>query len=153
MSYQHTHKSHGLIDLPHEWEKDKREVSLDALGDYLPLTRHQPGGRKRFRDGRMIAIEPVSSPSPEGSVIAAIERRDRDDQRRALAAAFAELPERERAVLVMRFGLGSPPVDQRGICSRLGISRKTSYNLQRRGIARLRALTADIVDGPTRVTG
>jgi RNA polymerase sigma factor (sigma-70 family) len=73
-------------------------------------------------------------PSPEE---AALERLEAEALRKALAA----LPERERLVLEVRYGLaGRPPGTVREAARLLGVSRMRAHQLERQALGRLRRI-------------
>lgn len=98
----------------------RRDVSLDepvagaetvSFGETLPETQ---------------------TPLPDRAVL--------DDERlKRLAALLESMPERERAILILRYGLdGEPPRALADIAVAFGISRQRVHNIERDALARLR---------------
>jgi RNA polymerase sigma factor (sigma-70 family) len=72
------------------------------------------------------------------ALLMAEDRTTRAAEERHLAAQMAALPPREQAVLRLRFGFDEEPLRPGQIAARLGVCRKTVYNLQERALNRLR---------------
>ncbi len=68
----------------------------------------------------------------------------REEERRVIRAAVAELPERERRIMILRYGLfGCREMTQKEVADRLGISQSYISRLEKRIIAGLRRKIAD----------
>lgn len=66
---------------------------------------------------------------------------------RVLAAIKSELDERERTVIMLRYGLSEPSLTQRETSDRLGISRSYVSRIEKKALEKLRAALSDISDG------
>lgn len=82
------------------------------------------------------ALELASGGWPDGEDTAA----DREAEQRVLAAALAQLTERQAAVIWLRFCAELPIVE---VTERLGLTPQAVKALQHRGVAQLRQLLAD----------
>lgn len=87
--------------------------------------------------------EPILDPRPEVDPVQALVTAETaavlDFRAAMLRRMLRSLPDRERAVLRMRYGFDGSPLGPTAIAQRLGCSRKTVYNLERRALDRLRA--------------
>lgn len=104
--------------------------------------------RKVRREGPMISLQdPLEGAGESGQLTLADAlpdpaRMEEDcDRRDAVARAQAlirQLPERERTVLMLRYGLcGHTPMTQQQVAARLGLSRSYISRLEKRALARL----------------
>lgn len=82
------------------------------------------------------ALELASGGWPDGEDTAA----DREAEQRVLAAALAQLTERQAAVIRLRFFADLPTVE---VAEQLGLTPQAVKALQHRGVAQLRLLLAD----------
>jgi len=95
--------------------------SFADLGD-------EPGGTSSHLD----EVEAIGTPDP-------LVETDTAERARLAVAALADLPERERMVMVLRFGLGGePPLTLKQIGARLGTTREWARQLQIKAVRRLR---------------
>lgn len=127
---------------------DRAEVDTHlarALGvsrDRVAILREQVSGRDSSlnvpasgEDGeerQALLVDPASAEAP-----GKIERLDVGALRGALAAALADLPAREREIVVAT-QLQDPPATLEGLGARLGISKERVRQLRERGFERLR---------------
>lgn len=62
-----------------------------------------------------------------------------DEDRRTVAAAIRTLPERDRKIIALRFGLGGhPPLTQKEVADLLGISQSYISRIEKKNMERLR---------------
>ena len=81
---------------------------------------------------RLAEIEAIGIPDP-------LIETDTAERARLAVAALATLPERERMVMVLRFGLGGePPLTLKQIGARLSTTREWARQLQIKAVRRLR---------------
>ena len=94
--------------------------------------RRRASGRRSGHELRFAADRASggAAPSPEAAVLAT-------DRRRAVGAALAELPARQRDVVACRYLLGLDEAETAGV---LGLPRGTVKSRAARGLARLRSL-------------
>lgn len=86
-------------------------------------------------DGNELLLSDILGTEPD-HVMRIVEE---DIDRRLLLEAVAQLPEREREIISMRFGLmGREEMTQKDVADRLGISQSYISRLEKRTIARLR---------------
>lgn len=84
-------------------------------------------------DGASLALMDVIA-SPDD----ALEQVEHSDRRQLLYRALPHLEERERDILTLRYGLdGRPPLTQREVAARRGISRSYISRLEKRAISHL----------------
>jgi len=101
-----------------------------TLGDVMSLDR-KVGDDTDESLGGMLADEAQEDPW---------EDVDRDMTRRTLREAVRDLPERERVVLVMRYGLaGGEPATFEVIGRHLGVTRERARQLERAALGRIRS--------------
>jgi RNA polymerase sigma factor (sigma-70 family) len=122
----------GLERLLRRWHR----VESDPEG-YLRRTLYNmaaDGWRRRGAWRRKLPlIQAESGPAPESDAVAAVDLRD------ALGRALAELPPRQRTVLVLRYWEG---MSQAETAALLGCAEGTVKSATARGLQRLRELTA-----------
>jgi DNA-binding CsgD family transcriptional regulator len=133
------------LDRP--WRVPAREVAvagplLARLNDGQPI---QPTTLHRLRGGKHYARPALGDPTiPEPTDPLAILVGQEDATERAemcerVKELLSCLSSREIAVVRLRFGLdGDEPLGPGAIAKRLGISRKTAYNVELRALDKLR---------------
>ncbi len=74
-----------------------------------------------------------------------------DDERQVLRRRLAELEERERAVVVLRFGLeGEGPLTLREVGQRVGLTREWVRKIEARAIGKLGHSNPAVANSPAR---
>jgi len=110
-------------------DKDKIEIALSAPGDTVSLDR-RIGEDGDAELGDFVADTTMDDP------FARVTDRARAQE---LAKAISLLDERERTVLVLRYGLDShPPRTLSDVGDRLGVTRERVRQIETRALARLR---------------
>lgn len=85
-----------------------------------------------LRAGERLEDAPDVSVDVEACVLASLEAA-------RLRRELRRLPELERLVIAWRFGLGCPRLGHREIARRLGVAVGTAWNIEQRGLERLRS--------------
>ena len=92
----------------------------------------------RYDDVQVVALDLLTYAGYLGTIADDIDRRIRTI--RALELVRTTLDERERQIIIMRYGLGSsPPQTQREVAGTLGISRSYVSRIEKAALEKLRA--------------
>ena len=95
--------------------------SFADLGD-------EPGGTSSHLD----EVEAIGTPDP-------LVETDTAERARLAVAAIADLPARDRMLMVLRFGLGGePPMTLKQVGARLGVTREWARQIERKALRQLR---------------
>ncbi len=109
----------------------------------MPIHMRLPklkGFRNRFRvEYQVVNVGDLARLFPNGGTVGPDELVAEAVGREALQAALAALPERQRQVLILRFGLGAgTPRTLEEVGAVMGISRERARQLERATLAALR---------------
>jgi len=103
------------------------QEALDAVEANVSLNR--PIGSEE--DGELGDLfDDENAPSPEDEAVDSLRRRE-------VREAIASLPERERRIIELRFGIGGDPMALEAIGKELGITRERVRQLEAEALARL----------------
>lgn len=122
------------------WARVSRADDPDAYLRRILLNAHSSGFRKR-----RVAEDLTASP-PEGSTAGTADDASRHDDRVAIISALAELPPRQREVVVLRFWLD---LTETQVAATLGCSVGTVKSQAARALAKLRG-SPELADWETR---
>jgi RNA polymerase primary sigma factor len=143
-----------IVKLMAKWRKTERELcrefgfapTAEQVAVVLGLTDSQLEMIEQARRARSMQMEsgggddegswsPDEHADAHGAAGASLEA---DDERQALMRRLAELDERERAVVVLRFGLeGEAPLTLRAVGERVGLTREWVRKIETRAIRKL----------------
>ena len=119
------------------WERIANEILMHlraAKRRKNDISLQEPVGSDK--EGNEISLMDILSPDSRDAADSIDYLLHRDQLRAALSA----LPERERTVIALRYGLGTRRLTQKQVASLLGISRSYVSRLEKKAIERMRGV-------------
>lgn len=92
------------------------------------------------KDGNSLSLMDIIS--EEGNILDSIYGKVRTE--RLISAIKTELEDREKEIILLRYGLSEPALTQRETAERLGISRSYVSRIEKKALEKLRASLEDI---------
>jgi RNA polymerase sigma factor (sigma-70 family) len=116
---------------------------LQHLADELPAGgRFAELGNRIERDGGRKRMLPQTNPSamadPHECLVSKMHRSEADEVPMRVRRMLRTLPHMEQTVLRLRYGFGGEALSQQEVADRLGVVRKTAYNIEQRALQMLR---------------
>ena len=124
------------LEIPAEQLTELEEIRRPPLSLEMPVGY---GGKGTLKD--LVPDSAAPAAGPLGNLL-----RERED----VTGLFDDLPERERTVIRLRFGLGGEePLTLEAVGGRLGLSRERVRQIEAEGLKKLRALLGERGVGPS----